>query len=92
MFSIIEIFKRGWWNTSVIVSADEEIILEEKRLRYSGLRVARVETWRLRIEPGDTFRIHLPTSVGAKLGDKLSVETIKTDLALQTRWNKVQCF
>ena len=91
MFSIVEIGKRGWWNTSVVVRADEEIMQEEKRLRNSG-RIVRVETWRIGIGQGETFRIHLPSSVGAKLGDKLSLEAIKNDRALRSKWKKIQSF
>jgi hypothetical protein len=63
MFRVMEVLKVGWWNSVVIVTAEASMRHQEKRMRFSGLHVARIETWQFAVEKGEQFKLIIPRSV-----------------------------
>lgn len=92
MFQVTKILKRGWWNNTLAIVAAASTFHEEKRLRFCKLHVARVEVWRIDVREGETFKVTLPRSVPARVGDRLDLASVMQRPGLRQRWRMTQRF
>ncbi len=92
MFRVEQVVRKGWWNTTLRVAAAESFVHEERRTRYSGLHVARIETWHFKVQKGETFEVKVPSDVPVKPGDLLSFQTLMRDRPLRRNWTLVEVF
>lgn len=92
MFKIERVGKPGWLNTRVTVIATMKMAINETRLKYHGLHVAKVEEWLLAIDEGERFEIALPNGVKPAVGDTIEHPAIIRDGPLRSKWTKLSAF
>ena len=92
MFKIERVGEPGWLNTPVIVIAIMKMAMNETRLKYHGVHVAKVEEWLLEIDEGERFEIALPNGVKPAVGDTVELHAIIRDRPLRSKWTKLSTF
>lgn len=92
MFKIERVGKRGWLNTPVTLVATARMAADERRLKYHGMQVAKVENWRLEIGEGEKFEVVLPNGVRPAVGDTLELSAVMHDGPLRAKWTEVSSF